>query len=79
MTSELIVRVSHNQNYVLYYEYNQGYEKEFLTTASELQKCNILVIAWALVICLKYKHLHLGPGAPLACAYISGKSLMPVL
>jgi len=51
-------------------------KKIFLTTASELQKYNILVIKWALVICLKYMHLHSGPCAILVLMHIS---LMPML
>jgi len=41
------------ENYMLYYKHNQC-EKGFLTTACDLQKCNILVITWAQVICLEY-------------------------
>jgi len=57
--------------YALYYKCNQWYEKNFLTT--------IYCITWVRVICLKYTHLHLGPMGPHARAYISGKSLMPML
>jgi len=39
----------------------------------------ISYITRALLICLKYTHLHLGAARPRARAYISGKSLVPML
>ena len=42
----------------------------------ESPKQNIIVVIWALVICLKYMHLHLNPHAH---AYNSDKSLVPML
>ena len=56
----------HNHNeYPLLYK-----EVEILTSSLdrflECQKCNILVITWALVICLTYVPSVLGPSGPWA-------------
>ena len=59
------------------YKYTREAFLQFPTLAGESLKWNILAVTWALVICLKYTHLH--SGCALALAYISGKSLMPML
>ena len=43
------------------------------------QKCYITYATWAVVICLICPHLPSGAARPRACAYISGKSLLPML
>ena len=42
-------------------------------------KCYIVVIPWALVVCLIYTSSALGPAALELWVYISGKPLMPMV
>ena len=44
-----------------------------------LGRCYIIVVTWALMICLICMPSALGPVAPGLWAYISGKSLVPML
>jgi len=44
-------------------------------TSYAYNKCDILVVMWTLVVCLKHMHLQSGPVGPYAHAYISSKSL----
>ena len=43
------------------------------------KKCYITYVTWAVVICLICPHSPLGAVRPRARAYISGKSLLPML
>ena len=43
------------------------------------QKCYITYVTWAVVICLICLHSPSGAARPQVHAYISGKSLLPML
>ena len=44
-----------------------------------INKWYIAVVTWALMVCLIYTPLALGPAALVLWVYISGKPLMPTL
>ena len=72
---------NHNEYPLLYKE--AEILKSSLGRFLECRKWNILVITWALGIFLIYIYIYICPRpracGPRAWAYISGKSLMPML
>ena len=70
---------SHNRNrYPLLYKHTEISTSSF-GQILECRKCNILVVTWALVLCLIYMPKARGPVALGLWAYISGKALVPML
>ena len=74
------------ESHMVSYKYTRKAFLQFpCTLAGDSPKWNILVVTWALVICLKYTHSHSGCALVLVCmrpsasVYISGKSLVPML
>ena len=63
------------ESHMVPYKYTRKAFQQFpCTLAGDSPKWNILVVTWALVICLKYTHLHSGCALVLVCIFQANHS-----
>ena len=63
------------ESHMVPYKYTRKAFQQFpCTFAGDSPKWNILVVTWALVICLKYTHLHSGCALVLVCIFQANHS-----
>ena len=70
-----LMTLSTIESHMVPYKYTRKAFQQFpCTLAGDSPKWNILVVTWALVICLKYTHSHSGCALVLVCIFQANHS-----